>query len=152
MNGIANLRVLIESVLKAGDAYKHLVSSQTSGQGASNASGASRQVTPAYPGTESSDPLFAIAQEFNNASKTKGALKVIRNLSAVALSVRVLMQVGSLIQASTSLSSQLINVYGWCIGQLLIDTGQSRRSHPTTARGFATSVYFPKRRTYRRNV
>ena len=109
MNGIANLRVLVKNVLKAGDAYKQLVSSQNSERNAAAASGSSEQVIPARPETGNSDPLFAIAQELNNASKAKGALKVIRNLSAVALSIRVLMQVGSLIHALTRLSGQLIN-------------------------------------------
>ena len=84
MNGISNLRKLVEDVLKAGDAYSQLVST-TAATGAE-----SSQQTAS---TGDADPLFMIARQLTDVSSAKGALKIVRNLSGLALSIRVLMQV-----------------------------------------------------------
>jgi hypothetical protein len=86
MNGISNLRKLVEDVLKAGDAYSQLVSTPAT-------TGTESSQRTATPATGNSDPLFMIARQLADVSSAKGALKIIRNLSAVALSIRVLMQV-----------------------------------------------------------
>jgi hypothetical protein len=86
MGAIQDLSVLITQFKQAADAYSQLLSTRPVGD--------SKNPEPLhYIASCASDPLVQIASELNLSAQVKKAMKVIRNLSAVAFTVRLLVKV-----------------------------------------------------------
>lgn len=86
MDAIQDLSTLITQFKQAADAYSQLLSTRPVGD--------SKNPEPLHDiASCASDPLLQIASELSLSAQVKKAMKVIRNLSAVAFTVRLLIKV-----------------------------------------------------------